>query len=455
MIRIDSKTQALVYGLGKSGSAAVNYLLKLRANVTITDDKPFYELRYTLEPYLEAGVQFKHPEEIGFSVCKFDLIILSPGVSSDKPFLKLARACHIPLMSDIELAYEQMKVSWTAVTGTNGKTTTTSLIGDLYRSRFSRVIVAGNIGHPICDYIQRLSPSQETVVEVSSYQLEHIRKFKPSIAIVLNVSNDHLERHKSMDKYIAAKRKIAENQDEEDILILNYDDPVARRFSLEVSSSVLYYSTSTILLAGAFVKDRSIVVRYNGDEIRICSVSDVDLPGEHNLGNVMAAVLAAIVKEVPIEEIRAKIKTFRPPPHRLEYVGKSKNIRIYNDSKATNMDALARALNSFDEPIVLIAGGRDKGGPLDEVMALIQKKVRSVVLFGKDVSRFQGAIRDVPVASYSTLNEAVQHAWQNVKSGDVLLFSPGGSSFDLYADFEQRGEDFKSIITEVAGDLIQ
>lgn len=453
MMRIDSKTSVLVYGLGKSGSSAVNYFMKCRANVTITDDKPFYDLRFILEPYLEGGAHFKHPGEIGFSVCDFDLVLLSPGVSVDKPFLQMARACKIPVMSDVELAFEQIKAFWTAVTGTNGKTTTTSLIGDIFQKYFSRVIVAGNIGDPICDYIQHVSPSQHVVVEVSSYQLEHIFKFRPQVAIVLNVSNDHLERHKSMEGYIHSKQRIFENQQEDDILILNYDDQVVRHFAMSAHSRVLFYTTNTVVQEGAFVKNKAIVVRMNGTIQEICSLNDITLRGKHNLGNVMAAILAAVVWKVPVDQIRLMIKSFQPLSHRMEYVGKYKNVRVYNDSKATNMDALARALESFDNSIVLIAGGEDKGGPMDEVVGLISEKVKRVVLFGKDVSRFQTAIRDVPVESFPSLREAVTYALSKTAPHDVLLFSPGGSSFDLYSNFEERGNDFKKIIEELSGKL--
>lgn len=453
MIRIDAKTQALVYGLGKSGASAVNYLLKSRAKVTITDDKPFYDLRYVLEPYLEAGVRFKQPAEIAFSVCDFDFIILSPGVIPDNPFIKLAQKCDIPVISDIELAYEQMKVNWTAITGTNGKTTVTSLTGDIFRKHYSRVIVAGNIGNPICNFIHTGSPSQQVIVEVSSYQLTHTNKFKPGVAIVLNISNDHISWHKNIEQYIESKKKVFQNQQEDDCLILNFDDPVVKQFSMKARSKVYFYSTQTIVQEGAYIKNRKIVIRVKGKEKEICTLKEIQLRGKHNLGNVMAAALASFLGGVPVEDIRNMIRAFQPLAHRLEYLGKAGNVHVYNDSKSTNMDALVKALESFDEQIVLIAGGEDKGCPLEDVVRLIREKVRHVILFGKDVSRFQGAIRDVPVESYTTLKDAVSSAWKLAKRGDVLLFSPGGSSFDLYVDFEQRGDDFKKIIREIAGDL--
>ncbi len=447
MFKIDRNTHVLVYGIGKSGTAAVNYLLKYRAKVVITDDKPFYELRYTLEKLLELGAKFQPPSEIGFSITKFDFILVSPGISiKEKPLLKFAKECHIPIINDIELAYNQMSGKWIAITGTNGKTTTTTLIGDILQKYFRRVIVAGNIGTPICQLIDTFTPYNYIVVELSSYQLELIEKFTPKIAIILNISPDHMERYETLEDYANAKKRIFKNQTEEDFLILNYDDPIVRKFILEAKSKVLYFSTQTIVQEGAYIKNHRLYIRVGGKEKEIINTKEIPLIGEHNLSNVMAATLAAYLTEMPVETIKIMIKNFQSLTHRLEKIGTFKGVEIYNDSKATNIDAVIKAIKSFKKPIVLIAGGKDKGGSYEPLIPYLEKQVKFISLFGKDVQRFRNAIKNLPHKVFTNLKDAVIEAWSKCEPGDILLFSPGGSSYDLYSNFEERGEDFKQII---------
>ncbi len=446
--------RVLVVGLGKSGVAAAKVLAAKGAEVTVTDIKPAEALGGPLGELagLPVRVVAGHYPEVGGD--RFDLVIQSPGVPLHIPPLAQAREAEIPIWSEIELAFAWVQGPVVAITGTNGKTTTTALTGQIFQDAGRRTVVAGNIGVPLVQETVQAVPGTVFVVEVSSFQLECTRQFRPQVAVILNITPDHLDRHGTMEAYIQAKARIFALQQSSDWAVLNYDDPVVRSLANQVPGRVLFFSRENQLPEGVFVRDGEITVRLGDRDTVICRSADVRLRGAHNLENALAAVAASWVMGIAPDNIAHTLATFPGVPHRLEQVGELNGVKFINDSKATNPDAAIKALDAFTLPLVLIAGGRNKGSDFSPFAAKIKEKVKAVVLVGEAREAIGQALADIgfeAVYPCDTFAGAVHTAARLAEPGDVVLLSPACASWDMFNNFEERGDLFRHLVGELVG----
>ena len=419
-----------VFGLAKSGIAAAKKLVSLGAQVTLTEIKPARDLdQVSLKELQDLEVDLELGGHSSKSIESAELIVVSPGVHLDIPVLEEAKQRRIPIISEIELAYRLLSKPIIAVTGTNGKTTTTTLIGELLKAGGKRVAVAGNIGAPLVDVDD--SKLDYIVAEISSYQLESIDEFKPWISVILNIQPDHLERHKTMDEYIHQKARIFMNQGSDDYVIFNMDDPQVAKMVKGACAKQLGFSKSNSLL----------------------SPSEIKIPGRHNLENALAAAQAAYLCGLDKKTVADVLRSFPGVEHRIEFVSKINEIEFYNDSKATNPDSTLVALETFNERgIILILGGLDKGVTLDALCHKVKEGVRDVVLIGAATKRFKEALEKAgypKIHLAGSMEEAVQASSHLGKPGDVVLLSPACASFDMFSNFEERGRVFKQAVRKI------
>jgi UDP-N-acetylmuramoylalanine--D-glutamate ligase len=441
-----------VVGLARSGVASVELLLQLRARVTATDTKPLAGLSSEARS-LGAAVELYaggHPPE-AFSAA--DLVVVSPGVPADHPALASARARGVPVIGELELAWRVMEAPVIAITGTNGKTTTTALTGALLREQIRPVLVGGNIGTPLAAHALDFPADGIVVAEVSSFQLETIETFCPRVAAVLNLTPDHLDRHGSVAAYAAAKARIFENQTERDSAVLNFDDAATRALAVRTKARVIFFSRQQPLEHGVFCQDGWIVARLNGRLEPICPLAEIFLRGQHNVENVLAATACALWTGMAATSIRGAIAAFRAVPHRLEWVRDIRGVTYYNDSKGTNVASTIRALESFTEPIVLIAGGRGKGQDFTPLADAARARVRLAVLIGEDREKIRDALAAaaIPALDAASMDEAVRLASAEAGPGEVVLLSPACASFDMFVNFEQRGDAFRVAVLALGG----
>lgn len=440
-------------GLGISNLYLANYLVKLKNKIFITEEKNKDDLKESLKK-LDENIEVEFGKNSD-KILDSDIVIRSPGIPLHNPLIKKILSKRIPVFTELEVSYQIIKSKLQkipkiiAITGTNGKTTTTTLTGDIIKSFYSNVIVAGNIGVPLAKYIDEVKEESIIVLEVSSYQLEDIVEFKPDIACILNISNDHLEHHLTIENYILAKLKIFLNQKESDFAILNYDDQYTKSLNISyLRSKILYFSLNQELKEGCFYnkKDKRAIFRYKNITKEILVESN--LPGEHNLENILVSIMCGILSGVPKENIEKVIKEFKGVEHRLEFVKEIKGVIFINDSKSTNVDSTLVALKSFDKPIHLILGGRHKGASYSPLIPLIKQKVRSILLIGEAQQIIYSELKDVGVDIYKceTLDKAVKKAKEIAKSQEIVLFSPACSSFDQFNNFEHRGKVFKELV---------
>lgn len=436
-----------VVGLARSGVAACRLLRRLGAVVLASDAKPRSALvREALA--LEAdGVRISaggHPPD---AFTGAELVVVSPGVPTDLPMLRALKDRGVPLIGELELAWRVMEAQVIAITGTNGKTTTTALTGALLREQSRPVLVAGNIGTPLSAHALDFPPDGIVVAEVSSFQLETIELFRPRVAAVLNLSPDHLDRHGSFEEYVRVKLRIFENQTEADCAVLNADDPPTARLAARSRASVVFFSRTGPLDHGVFCRDGWIVAKLNGHVEPICPVSEVFLRGAHNLENVLAATACALWTGIAPEPLRRAIGLFRAVEHRIEWVRDLGGVAYYNDSKGTNVASTIKALESFGEPVILIAGGRGKGQDFGPLGAAARGRVRRAILIGEDREKIRRALGEaIPSAFADSMDDAVRQARQWALPGEVVLLSPACASFDMFENFEHRGTVFKSAV---------
>jgi len=431
----------LIVGLGATGIGVAKFLSKMGKHITITDKSS----EDVLMPFIKAlsGIEFvghfgAHSKD---DFIKHPLIVVSPGVDSELPYLKEAREKGVKVIGEIELAYTFIKEPIIAVTGTNGKTTTTTLIGEIFKRAYKDVFVGGNIGNPLINYLLEGKKAQYIVAEISSFQLETIETFKPNMVILLNITEDHLDRYSSYDEYREAKYRIFKNQEEKDYAAINRDLVIRRNFR----ANKIYFSTHETLENGAFYKNGNIHVRLKGKEF-IYKRSISPLVGIHNTENILAALLASHIYGVKKGHIEEVLRSFKGLPHRVEPVREIKGIQFYNDSKATNVDAARRALESMEANVILIAGGRDKGGSYKGIIGLMDR-IKALVVIGEAKEKILNELgRYVDTYIEEDLNGAVKRAWGLAKKGDVVLFSPMCSSFDMFKDYKDRGNTFKKIV---------
>ena len=393
------------------------------------------------------------PAEFGGHTRKLlrcDLLVVSPGVDWELPILREARARKIPVWSELELGWRLIPMPETAaVTGTNGKTTTVSLLGDILRRAGRGPMVGGNTGRPLCDFFGRNSRNRSAVLEASSYQLEGIRFFHPSVSAILNVTPDHLHRHGSMRDYAASKSRIFMNQGAKDVCVLNADDPWCRRISKTCGARPVWFSSGRGLAAGAVIRrsKRKIAVRLDRADPWTLYPFPERLPGLHNAENACAAILCALALGVGKGPILESLERFRGVEHRMESLGRVRGVSFVNDSKATNVDSTVRALESVGKGVWLILGGQDKGAPYAPLAALVRGKVKGILLIGEAAGRIRSELgKAAPAVSAGTLQAAVKEAFRKAGPGDTVLLSPACASFDQFRDFEERGRRFKDLV---------
>ncbi|WP_278847883.1 UDP-N-acetylmuramoyl-L-alanine--D-glutamate ligase [Megamonas hypermegale] len=447
--------KVIVVGAGISGFAAAKLAKKLGATVIMSDANENVDQKHDLKPLRDAGVEIVLGKQTEALFKDADLVIISPAVPRHIPiFEKVGQS--VPIISEVEFAYKLAKAPIFAVTGTNGKTTTTMLLGELMKTIYGKnnVGVGGNIGTPLCEECYRIGEDGCIVAEISSYQMEASSEFTTKGAAILNVTPDHLARHKTMDVYQAEKEKVFAHHTKDDFLVLNYDDERTRSMAQRAKSTICFFSSSQELEEGAFVKDGQLVIRWHGMLHVICKVDEMQIKGAHNIENALAAVSLAFLAGGDTVKMAQVLKDFAPVEHRIEPVRTLNGVTYYNDSKATNPEAANKAIGTF-EHIILIAGGDDKKTPLDEFYALVNEHVDKLILVGDATARFEAeALKhkypavNIYKAGYS-MEKAVKLAHDMAKAPQVVLLSPACASFDMYDGYEARGRDFKRIVNEL------
>lgn len=449
----------IVVGLGVTGIAVARFLKRRGAVVVVTDLAAEKQLGPQVQAVREMGIAIelgRHSSEI---FTKADLVVLSPGVAHTIEPVLQAQKKGIPVIGEIELASRFIEEPIVAVTGTNGKTTTTEILGGMLKQSGFRVFVGGNIGNPLIGYAEGEQKADLVVAEISSFQLDTIDTFRPSIGVLLNITVDHLDRYPNFEAYAASKIRIFENQQPDDIAILNGSDPLVRSLCGPLKSTKLYYASLNDKEEGAVYNGTGIRFRFNepkdrDDKLRMArlvsrnrkglKISNLKLVGRHNLENATAAALAALAAGASPETIQAALDRYRGAAHRLEHIGTIHGVDFYDDSKATNVDAVIRAVESFTKPVVLIMGGLDKGGNFQALREILPRHVKKLIVMGKAADLIQSILGDtVSTISAASMAQAVKKAYRFVAPDDVILLSPGCASFDMYKNYAQRGEDFR------------
>jgi UDP-N-acetylmuramoylalanine--D-glutamate ligase len=444
--------RVLVVGLGKSGLSAAMFLRGQGARVTVSDTRSAVALEKEIPALLEAGIMVESGGHGLLTFRRQDLIVVSPGVPMDTPEVKQVIAFGLPVIGELELASRYLQGHVVAITGSNGKTTTTTLVGKIFADAGVPTLVGGNIGLPVIDLVAKSTPKTVCVLEVSSFQLETVEEFHPWIAVVLNITPDHLDRHGSFESYVAAKERIFARQNASDFLVLNADDRVTQMCAARATSEVFWFSATKAVRRGAFVRDGVIVwVEKEGGETEpVMPVSEIHLKGAHNVENVLAAVCTARLAEIPAESVRASAAGFRAVEHRLELVRKFNDVEYYNDSKATNVDAAMKAVASFPGGIHLILGGKDKDSDYGVMADMLKKRVKVVYTVGSAAEKIERQLRGVvKMVSAQTIETAVAKAAKAALPGDVVLLSPACSSFDQFENYEHRGRVFRQSVSEL------
>jgi UDP-N-acetylmuramoylalanine--D-glutamate ligase len=441
--------RVLVVGLARTGVVTALFSAGYGATVTATDERPEAELTETAAKLRAAGVKLELGGHNPDSFANQDLIIVSPGVPAKLPALELARARNIPVWSEVELAWRFLRGKLIAITGSNGKTTTTSLVAHILQTASIPTLVGGNIGTPLLALVENSMDTTVTVAEISSFQLETIEKFRPEIGVLLNLTPDHLDRHASFEEYAVAKMRMFENQIERDMAVLNADDPeITRR--MPTKPHIFWFSRQKRVAAGAFLRDEQIFFRNEGSEVALARREEIPLRGEHNVENVLAACAAACLAGADPGAIATGIKTFKGVEHRLEFVAEISGVQFYNDSKATNVDAAVKAIEAFPGPLIVILGGKDKGSPYTPLRELLHERARMAILIGAAAGKIAQDLRDsVPLNNAGTLDRALEIAMQSAQTGDTVLLAPACSSFDQFKNFEHRGRTFKELVANL------
>lgn len=445
--------KVLVVGIAKSGIAAAKFLVEKGANVTLNDIKNESELSNVLEQ-IDFDVNIKLGVKADEFAKNVDLIVVSPGVPTDLSFFNIARENNVKVISEVELAYLFSEAPIIGITGTNGKTTTTSLVGELFKKSGRGTFVVGNIGLPMTSQVEKASAKDIIVAELSSFQLETIDKFRPKVSLILNFTPDHLNRHKTFEKYIEAKCRIFENQDESDYVVLNYDDKGVRKLKEKVKSQILWFSKNEGIDRGAFCREGKVYIKNNGKEIFVINIEDIYIPGNHNLENALAAVCAAWIMGVNVEDIAYVLKNFKGVEHRIEFVDEINKIRYINDSKGTNVDATIKAIQAMKAPTILIAGGYDKGVEFDELINNFGNTIKHLILMGVTANKIEATARKYNffnITKVKNMHEAVIRATEIASSGDNVLLSPACASWDMFNSFEHRGDVFKEEVNKIRG----
>jgi UDP-N-acetylmuramoylalanine--D-glutamate ligase len=438
--------RTLVVGLGKSGVASALFMKAHGARVTVSDTKSGDELRNEIPVLLDHGITVETGGHGERTFRGQDLIVVSPGVPVDAPPLVQARSLGETVIGEIELAAQFLPGPIVAITGSNGKTTTTTLTGEIMAAAGLPTLVGGNIGTPAISLAERAKPDTIVVLEISSFQLETIKTFRPKIAVVLNVTPDHLDRHRTFEIYTNAKARIFENQQGSDFAVLNADDPTCEAMGARTRAQVFWFSRQKEVQQGAWVRDGNVVFRDAKGQREILQTSEIPLKGAHNLENVLAAVSASALMGCAPDKIRQAVHDFKAVEHRLEFVASIAGVDYYNDSKATNVDATIKALESFPANIHLILGGKDKGSDYTVLNDLIRQRVKRIYTIGAAAAKIESQVKGAEVVHAETLENAIRKAHATAQSGDIVLLAPACASFDQFKSYEHRGKMFKEIV---------
>ncbi len=443
----------LVAGMGISGIGAAKLLKENKVDFVLYDSKEDIDWQ---KIKTEIGLDEDFPAVSGpISEKDFeniDVLVISPGVPIDSEIVKLARNAGVDVIGEIELAYQVQKGMLIAITGTNGKTTTTALTGEIMAAHNNHAFVVGNIGTSYAAAASDTYDDGVVVAEISSFQLETINDFKPHISAVLNITPDHLNRHKTMEIYSQTKMDIAKNQTKDDYMILNFDDDYLRNAAGNQKAKVLFFSSTKEVPEGAYYKDGDIILKLKGKSEVFCNENEVNILGLHNMENIMAAVLMSLCAGVPLDTIKKVVKSFKAVEHRIEFVKELNGVKYYNDSKGTNIDATIKAIQAMRGKSVLIAGGYDKGADFKELVCEFGDKVKLLVIFGATADKIEAACKELKfneIKRVSNLDEAVKESQAAAIEGENVLFSPACASWDMYKNFEQRGEHFKKLVGEL------
>jgi UDP-N-acetylmuramoylalanine--D-glutamate ligase len=445
---MDLKNQrVLVVGLGKSGVAAALFLKARGARFTVSDTKTEDELRAEIPVLLDHGIAVETGGHGERTFRGQDLIVVSPGVPVDAPPLVQARALGETVIGEVELAAQFLPAPIVAITGSNGKTTTTSLTGEILAGAGFQTLVGGNIGTPAISLAERARTVSFVVLEVSSFQLETIKAFRPRVAVILNITPDHLDRHRTFQTYIEAKARIFENQQDDDFAVLNADDPTTAGLGGRTRAQVFWFTRKKEMEKGACVRDGRILFRDANGQREIMLASEIPLQGAHNVENALAAICVGSLLGCEAKQIRRTVQQFKAVEHRLEYVATIQGVEYYNDSKATNVDATIKALESFPANIHLILGGKDKGSDYTLLNALLRTRVKRVYTIGAAAAKIESHIKGAAeVVHAETLENAVRRAAAIAKEGDIVLLAPACASFDQFQSYEHRGRVFKEAV---------
>ncbi|UCC45706.1 MAG: UDP-N-acetylmuramoyl-L-alanine--D-glutamate ligase [Candidatus Zixiibacteriota bacterium] len=435
-----------VVGMARSGMAAARLAMQHGARLFVSDAAPMEKVSDQAAELTAASIPYEcggHTERL----LECDYLVLSPGVPLDVPILQSAREKGIPLFSELEFASWFCEGQIVAVTGSNGKTTTTTLIGEILKADGHDVNVCGNIGRPFSEVVQYMAKESIAVVEVSTFQLETIESFRPKVAVILNLTPDHLDRHGSFDIYRKLKHRITENQVAGDYLILNRDDPETMAEVPQSAAGRLFFSLSHTEGVASYVEDDALHVLLGHESTGIIDCRDILMPGRHNLQNAAAATLAASLFDVHASIISRVLESFPGVEHRLESLGRVAGVKFYNDSKATNVSSVCVALEAVEEPVYLICGGRDKGSSYDPIAEAGRNKIKGLIVIGEAREKIVAALgKAFEVQLAATLEEAVEAAFEAARPGDAVLLSPGCASFDMFENFEERGHVFKAAV---------
>lgn len=451
----------VVVGMAKSGAAAARVLSQCGASVTLNDRKPEAECE-GIEGLREAGITVicgGHPDDLVHA--GIDLVVKNPGIPYEAPPVQAALALGIPVVTEVEVAYQLSDAPIIGITGSNGKTTTTTLVGEILGTAGLSPVVAGNIGTPLSEQAAHVTSAQKLVAELSSFQLKGTDTFRPEIGCLLNVYDAHLDYHKTKDDYIQSKQKLFDNQDASDIAVLNYDNAFCREMAERIKSTVLWFGSEAEVPQGSFVRNGIVMFKRPSTgpaathfadapaEEEIIAIEEIALPGAHNLENVLAAVCVARAAGAPADALRRVLATFSGVEHRLEFVAEIDGVKYYNDSKATNPEAASRALTSFAAPIIWIGGGLDRGIDFKELVPIFRQHVKAVIVYGQTAEKLLDRAEDAGIIRaerVDTVTDAVNEARRIAQPGDIVLLSPACASWDMYKSFEERGVLFKQSV---------
>ncbi|HAN51400.1 MAG TPA: UDP-N-acetylmuramoyl-L-alanine--D-glutamate ligase [Lachnospiraceae bacterium] len=443
----------LVVGAGKSGVAAIDLLLRLGKDCLLYDgnkDLDITALKASHSNWDSVQIIAGDLDDSVLEACT--IAVLSPGVPTDLPVVDAMRSHGLKIWGEVELAYQLGKGQVCAITGTNGKTTTTALTGEIMKTYFNSTFVVGNIGIPYTGVADQTKEDSVVVAEISSFMLETIDAFHPHVSAILNITPDHLNRHHTMENYILAKENITKNQTEKDIVILNYDDPVLREFGKTAIPRVVYFSSKEKVPGGMYVEGEKLISEFSGQREEVVSITELNIVGSHNYENALAAIAFGQAMGVPMENIRKALRSFQAVEHRIEFTAEKRGVRFYNDSKGTNPDAAIKAVDAMQWPTCLIGGGYDKQSDFDEWVSHFPGKVKKLTLIGATAKQIAASCDKIGFKDYEfceTLEEAIDHCYRAAEKGDCVLLSPACASWDMFKSYEERGEIFKDYVRKL------